>query len=105
MANIGVKGRISDEHGIGLGGLVAHVYDVDLLDLEDQIGSTKTLSTGEFSVAYNPSAYGWFETKPDLIIRIFDPVGRLLFESGEYAKRYGLLSELIKEVRRVRPDS
>jgi len=83
--NTGVKGKVTDETNAGLGGLSVQVFDVDFLDMEDQIGSTKTLSTGEFSIAYSPSAYGWLETKPDLIVRISDPVGRLLFESEEYA--------------------
>jgi len=84
MPNTGIKGKVTNENNVGLGGLSVQVFDVDFLDMEDQIGSTKTLSTGEFAIAYAPSAYGWLETKPDLIVRISDPVGRLLFESEEY---------------------
>jgi phosphatidylserine/phosphatidylglycerophosphate/cardiolipin synthase-like enzyme len=84
MANTGVKGQVIDEQGAGLGELTIQVLDVDLLALEDQLGSIKTLATGEFSITYSPQAYGLLETKPDLIVRIFDPVGRLLYESDQY---------------------
>ena len=54
MANTSVKGRVTDEQGAGLGGLTIEAYDIDLLELEDRLGVTESLASGEFSISYDP---------------------------------------------------
>jgi phosphatidylserine/phosphatidylglycerophosphate/cardiolipin synthase-like enzyme len=85
MSNVEVKGKLTDELGAGLSDVRVDVFDIDLLDFEDRLGQTYTMASGEFSVTYDPSAYGWLEKSPDLVVRMYDPVGRLLYESPEYS--------------------
>jgi phosphatidylserine/phosphatidylglycerophosphate/cardiolipin synthase-like enzyme len=84
MSNTCIMGKVIDEKGVGLGGLIVEAYDLDLLTIEQLLGTTETPATGEFSITYDPMAYGWLEARPDLVVRIFDLVGRLLFESRKY---------------------
>ena len=84
MSNTRVIGRVTNEHGAGLSNLFVEAYDLDPLGFEQHLGSAETLATGEFSIAYGPMAYGWLEARPDVVVRIYDRVGRLLFESKEY---------------------
>src|SRR5258707_12853161 len=81
MPNTRVMGKVTDEYGAGLGSLSIEAYDMDRLGIEQHLGSTETLATGEFSIGYDPSAYGVAETRPDIVVRIYDPVGRELFAS------------------------
>jgi hypothetical protein len=78
MANTGVKGTVTDEGGNGLRDLIIAAYDVDVLG-EDRLGYGATLDTGAFEFHYRS------QFLPDLRVRVFDPVGRLLFESEEHS--------------------
>jgi hypothetical protein len=42
MANTGVKGRVTDEQGSGIGGLNVVAHYVDILNIEELLGSAKT---------------------------------------------------------------
>jgi phosphatidylserine/phosphatidylglycerophosphate/cardiolipin synthase-like enzyme len=78
MANTGVKGKVADEHGASLNNLRVVAYDVGVI-ADDSLGRTDTDVDGMFTVWYSS------RIRPDLKIRVFDPVGRLLFESDEYS--------------------
>jgi phosphatidylserine/phosphatidylglycerophosphate/cardiolipin synthase-like enzyme len=80
-ANTRVTGTVTDEDGIGLDGLVVAAYDVDLIT-DERLGYANT-ETGSFTVTYRAHPH------PDLKVRVFDPVGRLLFESDEHPKFSG----------------
>lgn len=83
MANIGVKGKVTNESGVGIGGLFVIAYDVEVFTDEERLGYTNTSASGDFTVSYASGAYG-LELRPDIRVRVFDIVGRLLFESEEY---------------------
>jgi len=93
MANIGVRGRITDEHAAGIDGLTVIAYDIDFLGGERRLASTNTAPSGNFAVTYDREAYG-HEANPDIRVRAFDFVGRLLFESVKYLN----VSDTIHEV-------
>ena len=78
MWNTSVTGKVTDEDGTGLDGLLLAAYDVDLIG-EDRLGYAKTNAGGDFTVTYGSQFI------PDLKVRVFDPVGRLLFESEEHS--------------------
>ena len=90
MANTSVKGSVTDEDGTGLEGLVVAAYDVDLIG-EDRLGYAKTRADGDFTLTYAPQSI------PDLKVRVFDPVGRLLFESEEHSN----FSEPVFDIGRI----
>ncbi|HEY2284833.1 MAG TPA: phospholipase D-like domain-containing protein [Streptosporangiaceae bacterium] len=77
MANTSAKGSVTGENGAGLGGLVVAAYDAGVIG-DDRLGYVNTDAAGGFTVTYAARA------RPDLVIRVFDPVGRLLFESEAY---------------------
>ena len=81
MPNTGVRGKVVDEFGAGISGLEVVAYDLDPLYWEDRLNAATTSASGDFSIVYPAQAYGPFETEPDIVVRIFDPVGRILFES------------------------
>jgi len=76
MANTSVTGSVTDENRTGREDLVVAAYDVGLIG-EDRLGYANTNSDGVFTINYVT------QSSPDLMIRVFDPVGRLLFESEE----------------------
>ena len=82
MTNTGVQGRVSDEHATGIGGLTVVAHDMDILYREQRLALTNTAGTGNFALTYTSQAYG--PENPDIKVRVFDFVGRLLFESDEY---------------------
>lgn len=84
MPNQGVQGRVIDEGAIGIQGLLVEVYDHDVLSADDRLGDPKvdivTDASGHYSVTYPASAYG-LEANPDIYVRVYDKVKRLLFVS------------------------
>lgn len=70
MPNVGVTGSVTDGDDNGLDGLIVAAYDVGLI-ADDRLGYTK--------VSYVP------QSRPDLKLRVFNHVGRLLFESEEHS--------------------
>lgn len=84
MANTGVIGKIVDSAGKGIAGLRIVVYDVESIDRDVELGSVIATSSGDFSITYSTSAYGWLEKQPDIRIRVFDSVGRIVYISAEF---------------------
>ncbi|WP_016778842.1 phospholipase D-like domain-containing protein [Anaerophaga thermohalophila] len=84
MANTGVSGRLVNTEGNGIGGLIVVVYDVEALDDDVVLGTTTSSGDGNFSVSYSSWSYGWLESEPDIRIRVFDRVARLIYQSDEF---------------------
>jgi phosphatidylserine/phosphatidylglycerophosphate/cardiolipin synthase-like enzyme len=84
MPNRGVTGVVRDVNGAGIPDLLVHAYDVDGLvgeDGEDELGHATTTASGGFAITYAPRQYGGVFDNPDLVLRVFDPYLRLLYES------------------------
>jgi phosphatidylserine/phosphatidylglycerophosphate/cardiolipin synthase-like enzyme len=82
MANEMVTGTVVDERGNPLEGLTVIAFDVDVLINDDFLGSTVTDLQGRFSISYSPGSYGYgLEPNPDIVVRVYDPVKRLLAET------------------------
>jgi phosphatidylserine/phosphatidylglycerophosphate/cardiolipin synthase-like enzyme len=87
MANIGVKGRVLNAvDGKGIKNLTVKAVDFDPFFNEDEILVTgKTGPDGRFALTYSPEAYSFWkgDRKPDLVVWVLGPAGRLLFETKE----------------------
>ena len=85
MANGGVQGKVVDEKGKGIEGLDIVVVDFDPFFSEDQLGTTKTLNDGSFSVTYPTGKFDdWIPGRnPDIAVRVYGPGFRLLHETAE----------------------
>lgn len=85
MENRGVFGYVlEDENNEPVQGFTVVVYDVESIARDEPLGNATTASNGFFEIRYDPSAYGWLESEPDLTVRVYDPVKRLVYESQEY---------------------
>lgn len=83
--NVGIRGRVLDDSGAPLAGLVVRAWDRDLL-AHDDLGETTTDERGAFLLRYQPSAYGPIERRPDLVVTVLDPLGvRPLATRGPFA--------------------
>src|SRR5207247_10944499 len=71
-ANTALSGRVIDESGNGIAGLVIVGYDTD--DSPDKIiGRASTDWLGRYGLAYSPTSYGWkSDPTPDLRVKVFD---------------------------------
>jgi len=94
MTNKGVKGIVKDEMLVGISGLIVAAYDAEaltndvLLSNKDTFGPplygrVMTKNDGRFDIIYSKWSYG-LEANPDIRLRIFDSVNRLIFESQIY---------------------
>ena len=83
MSNKGVSGYVVDSDGNGIGGLTVVAYDVESIDADIELGKATTSSDGHYEIKYPTSAYGWLESEPDIKVRVFDTVKRLIYESPE----------------------
>ncbi|MDJ0762834.1 MAG: phospholipase D-like domain-containing protein [Myxococcota bacterium] len=87
MANQGIRGTVVLQGTTtGISGLIVRVFDADGMvgeDGEDYLGEATTASDGKFEVTYSRFAYGVFEFKPDLVVRVYDPFLRMLYEHSE----------------------
>ena len=83
MANIGVKGRITDETGLGISGLTVCAFDIDPITADDHLGTVQTDGNGGFHITYTTDKYRlwWADRNPDIEVRIFGPGQRLLWET------------------------
>jgi phosphatidylserine/phosphatidylglycerophosphate/cardiolipin synthase-like enzyme len=82
MPNSSVVGRVLDSVGVARSGLIVRVYDNDVWPFRDYLGSATTDIAGEFTVTYDPSAYGPNERQPDIIVEVYQD-SALLFRSRE----------------------
>jgi phosphatidylserine/phosphatidylglycerophosphate/cardiolipin synthase-like enzyme len=80
MPNTGVTGTVVDFDGSALQNARAEAYDKNGLFGDYLLGSSITDAFGKLNISYAPGSYG-LEANPDLIVRIWDPVKRLLYES------------------------
>jgi hypothetical protein len=77
------RGRVVDERGEGMGGLVVSLFDRDRI-FEDGLGTTKTDENGEFSFTYRTEDFpDLFDAHPDLYLKILDAEGNTLYSSEE----------------------
>jgi phosphatidylserine/phosphatidylglycerophosphate/cardiolipin synthase-like enzyme len=78
--NLGISGRVigTGSPPAGIPGLTVAAYFVDAVGLLDDtlIDRDETTPNGDFSLGYNPYVFA-----PDLRVRVFDPVQRLLYVS------------------------
>ena len=76
-----VRGRVTDESGIGLAGLMVSVYDKDLI-FDDRLGETKTRPDGTFSMIYHAEDFrDVIERKPDIYLKVLDQRGNTIYSS------------------------
>ncbi len=72
------RGRVVDERGEGMGGLVVSLFDRDRI-FEDRLGTTQTDENGEFSFTYRTEDFpDLFDAHPDLYLKILDAEGNTL---------------------------
>jgi phosphatidylserine/phosphatidylglycerophosphate/cardiolipin synthase-like enzyme len=83
--NIGVQGRVVDETGAPIAGLVVIATDIDTVSKDDVLGRAVTAGDGSWSLAYPPSVYEEvLGDRPDIVVTVFDRVGiRQLAETAE----------------------
>src|SRR5262249_36021743 len=82
MANTAVQGTIVDEAGGGVADLQVVAFDVEVLTRPDVLGFAMTRQgDGFFRIEYPGLAYG-IELRPDLMVRVFSPIGGRLYESA-----------------------
>lgn len=87
-SNTGVIGQIVS-NGSGVEGLVVKVYDREQVVVDDELGKTITNEHGDFEVTYSSWDYG-IEWYPDIVIKVFDHVGRLVYQSVEFETEAGV---------------
>ena len=76
-----IKGRVTDEQGRGMGGLVVRLYDKDLF-FDDRLGEAETDANGYYSLTYHTEDFRDFiERKPDLYLTVLDQEGETLYTS------------------------
>jgi len=92
VANTGVQGKVvyykdtnnGKNEPDGVKGLKVIAVDYDPIYAEDILGSDTTKSDGSFEITYNHDKYrDWYERNPDIVVRVYGPSSRLLFETPE----------------------
>jgi phosphatidylserine/phosphatidylglycerophosphate/cardiolipin synthase-like enzyme len=83
--NIGVQGRVVDEVGEPISGMVVIATDIDTVSKDDVLGRTVTAGDGTWSLTYPPSVYEEvLGDRPDIVVTVLDRVGiRQLAETAE----------------------
>jgi hypothetical protein len=67
-----VRGRVTDENGKGVGGLIVSLYDKDLI-FDDRLGQTETDNQGSYSFIYQAEDFrDLIERKPDIYLKVLD---------------------------------
>lgn len=91
MANFGVKGKVVFPGTTnGIPNLEVFVVDFDPIN-EEQILNPEskavfTQRDGSFDIRYSVDAYRqWYDTAPDLVVRVCAPGGRQIYESKEFS--------------------
>ena len=74
-----IKGRVTDEQGQGLGGLIVRLYDKDFF-FDDRLGEARTDANGYYSLTYHTEDFrDIIERKPDLYLCVMDEYEETLF--------------------------
>ena len=77
-----VRGRVTDENGHGLSGLIVSVYDQDLL-FDDRLGETETDNEGRFTFTYHTEDFrDLIELRPDIYVRVLNRKRKTIYTSG-----------------------
>lgn len=77
------RGRVVDERGEGMGGLVVSLFDRDRI-FDARLGTTQTDENGEFSFTYRTEDFpDLFDAHPGLYLKILDAEGNTLYSSEE----------------------
>jgi hypothetical protein len=91
-----VEGQVTDENGIGIGGLIVSLFDKDM-PFDDILGSTITDREGCFRIWYRTAAFrDLFEAKPDLYLKATDDQGNLLYTSEDAVRHEAGRAETFK---------
>jgi hypothetical protein len=82
-----VRGRVTDQNGRGIGGLVVNVFDKELI-FDDRLGQTETDESGAFGLTYRTKDFrDLIEKKPDLYVKVTNQNGKIIYTLKE-AIRY-----------------
>lgn len=73
--NVAVEGRVVDETGRPLPGLLVSAHDTDAASRDDALGWARTDDAGRYRVRYPTTAYGRLEAAPDLVVTVRDAAG------------------------------
>jgi hypothetical protein len=99
-----VQGEITDEKGIGIGGLIVSLYDKDLL-FDDVLGTITTDWRGRFRIMYRAEAFrDLFEQQPDLYLKVIDDQGSERYSSKEAVRLEGGRVETFNVTVARKPD-
>jgi hypothetical protein len=78
-----VRGRVTNQQGQGMAGLVVSLYDRDLI-FDDRLGTKGTDGNGNFAIAYRTEDFrDLFEANPDLYIKVMDRQENTLYSSED----------------------
>lgn len=87
-----MRGRVVDSLGVGIQGLVVGAFDVEVIASDELLRNTATRDdpvfpglvrtdvSGNFTISYPSGEYG-LEANPDIRVRVYDSVKRLLKET------------------------
>lgn len=75
------------DNGQGIANLTVRAYDVDWISSDDYLGRDTTDQNGYFDIGFSRSAFdaGWFDPEggPDIILKVWNASGRLIYQSSE----------------------
>ena len=67
-----MRGRVTDESGKGIGGLIVSLYDKDLF-FDDRLGQAETDNQGNYNLTYQAEDFrDLIERKPDIYLKVLD---------------------------------
>lgn len=90
-----IRGRVTDEQGRGLGGLIVRLYDKDFF-FDDRLGEAKTDANGYYSLTYHTEDFrDLFERKPDLYLCVMDEHEETLYTSEREIRYEGGRVEVV----------
>ena len=98
-------GRVIDENGEGVEGVIVSLYDQAHL-FDNQLGTTQTDAKGEFCIIYRIQDFrNLFEASPDLYLKVMDQQNDTLYSSESTVKAGAGRVEHFDDIRINRPNS
>jgi hypothetical protein len=77
------------DNGRGIPGLTVRAYDVDWISSDDYLGSSITDVNGYFEIRFSRDDFdaGWWDPEggPDIVLKVYNLVGRLIYKSPEHS--------------------